>query len=1090
MYKRNKLFVLFLVMVFLFQNLAITSLSQSDAEVALNPQISLTALTVTDNTVEIIWTSNQENIQAAAYDIYRNDRLIKSTNSFSYTDLELTPETNYTYLIKAIDADGNVIVESNILSVLTLKNQPNNEIVTNDTDYVTDRIIIKYKNDQGSEKLKNALKDKVIKNKDIKSKKDVKLDVISLNEKVKIKDLLEELKEKKLDSDIEYIQPDYQLNLSSNDLYFSSQWGLENKDNGDEDYVDVTDEDTTVIEQYLCDAGVTRAWENTTGSGIIVAVIDTGIDITHEDLADNIWLNTGEIPNNGLDDDGNGYIDDTNGWNFAEQNNIVFNSLNTEEDSHGTHVAGIIAAAKDNGKGIAGVAPAAKIMPLKVFKNGKAYTSEIISAIEYAESMNVRIINCSWGSTIENKVLKEAIQNSNILFICAAGNYSINIDKNPIYPASFNCPNIITVASVNQSGNLSGFSNYGENSVDVAAPGVEIISTLPGNSYGIKNGTSMAAAFVSGEAALLLNKNSNENILTIKDKIISSSDRLSSLIGNVYRAGKINCYYAVNGLVNENIIEIYSNNTIKSVAGSMNTGDYTLFSSNVGFEQTWDTQTYTTYNTSILSNANGILELKSTTNDPMIYMTNLGSFDPDTFRYMEIRYKIDASNPNTYFQIYFTNSTYTSVSTSVQAVVSRLLVKDGKWHTYYLDLWSNANYRTGGNITGWRYDWATTSDITIELDYIRLVTNPIAFEEQWNSQPYTAYSTDVISNTGGILTLKSTTIDPRIYMTNVGSFDPETFRYIEIRYKIDVNNPDTRFQIFFTNSTYPTVKTEAQSVLSGLLTKDGQWHTYYLDMWGNSNYRTGGNITGWRYDWATTSDVTMELDYIRLDSTDIISPVKASISNSGSQTTNNSFTVVADNVCLGTIRVLFPTWTSENGQDDLIWHEGVYLGNNKWKMILDAESHNMESGDYITHVYIVDEFGTRRFIGASTVNMNPQQSSLKNLVVSCSEAKAFDLVLAGDNTQNIKNKYFILKYNPNDLELLDACAETIQTDIPIAPFGYINDTDIMVNEYSKGYIKFTLNRTLASEKSWSGVINVIKFRSKINGQSTISYTVK
>jgi subtilisin family serine protease len=187
-----------------------------------------------------------------------------------------------------------------------------------------------------------------------------------------------------------------------------------------------------------------------------------------------------------------------NGWNFFDETSQVFDPANTDNERHGTQIAGIIAAVKDNGKGIAGIAPAAKIMPLKVFNNGTAYTSDIIEAIQYAESAGAKIVNCSWGSVSNNPALEEAIRNSDMLFVCAAGNSGTDIDTNNVYPASFELPNIITAASVNKNGMLSGFSNYGAISVDVAAPGENIMSTLPGNVYGEGNGTSMAAAFVSG----------------------------------------------------------------------------------------------------------------------------------------------------------------------------------------------------------------------------------------------------------------------------------------------------------------------------------------------------------------------------------------------------------------------------------------------------------------------------------------------------------------------------------------------------------------------------------------------------------------
>lgn len=174
------------------------------------------------------------------------------------------------------------------------------------------------------------------------------------------------------------------------------------------------------------------------------------------------------------------------------------------DELHGTTLAGIMAAIMDNDKGIAGVAPAVKIMPIKAFSNGAAYTSDIIETIDYAAINGAKIVNCSWGVSGANQALEDAMAGKNMLFVAAAGNGGKNIDINYVSPASFTIPNLITVASLNKSGTLSPFSNYGTNSADTAAPGEEIVSTSPGNGYVICNGTSMSAAFVSGIAALLL----------------------------------------------------------------------------------------------------------------------------------------------------------------------------------------------------------------------------------------------------------------------------------------------------------------------------------------------------------------------------------------------------------------------------------------------------------------------------------------------------------------------------------------------------------------------------------------------------------
>jgi len=638
------------------------------------PAINLFTLTVTDSSVELVWTSKNNSIKAASYCIYRDDTMIETTTSFTYIDTGLSSETNYTYYIKAKDSNGREIADSNIIKVVTQKaSSAASELVppadltaedtdlttvdiietsdmftqhivattpssvkysilrSSDTDFETDRYIIKYKDNNGREKLKAVLGEKGLKSQKLKKDSDVRFDIISFEQKKKAGDLVRKLIEYKLESDIEYIQPDYQLTLSSNDPLFSTQWGLKNSELNEMNlgrdqfmqhrldmlpphlkdvierspelkdfllntpideirdrlmagdapgniptelklelahirpFTDMRDNNSNNMsdyDAYLCDAGVVEAWELSSGEGVVIAVINTGIDITHEDLAENIWVNTCEIPGNGIDDDKNGYIDDVNGWNFIDDTNQVFDSANAINESHGTQIAGIISAAKDNGMGISGVAPSAKIMPLKVFDNGIAYTSDIIDAILYAKNKGVKIVNCSWGSTFYNPALEEAMRDSDMLFVCAAGNSGADIDVNHIYPASFELSNIITVASVNKNRILSAFSNYGVINVDTAAPGEDIISTLPGNVYGEGNGTSMAAAFVSGEAALLCSILQDSSITEIKDRICMCSDRLSSLTGKISNSAKINCTAAIKNVVNDELITI--SNTIET----------------------------------------------------------------------------------------------------------------------------------------------------------------------------------------------------------------------------------------------------------------------------------------------------------------------------------------------------------------------------------------------------------------------------------------------------------------------------------------------------------------------------------------------
>lgn len=291
---------------------------------------------------------------------------------------------------------------------------------------------------------------------------------------------------------------------------------------------------------------------------VIVAVIDTGVDIEHEDLKDHIWTNDKEISGNGIDDDGNGYIDDIHGWNFYN-NSPDLCSYNEDgladsknNDNHGTHVAGIIGAVADNGVGIAGVASNinVKILPLKVTggENGTGKTSSLIKAIQYASDMGASICNISLNSSKYNEELYLTMLKSPMLFVCSSGNNDdggVNIDKKPTYPASFSLPNLISVAAIDSDKQFASYSNYGKNSVEIAAPGTRIYSTLVGNSYGRFTGTSMATPFVSGVAAILNSISPNFYASELKNLIINSASPLDALSKKVSTGGILDATSAV-----------------------------------------------------------------------------------------------------------------------------------------------------------------------------------------------------------------------------------------------------------------------------------------------------------------------------------------------------------------------------------------------------------------------------------------------------------------------------------------------------------------------------------------------------------------
>ncbi len=267
-----------------------------------------------------------------------------------------------------------------------------------------------------------------------------------------------------------------------------------------------------------------EAWQISEGSReVVVAVIDSGVDYNHPDLKNNIWSNTLErYGRAGVDDDGNGYIDDVYGWDFA---NNRPNGM--DDNNHGTHCAGIIGAEK-NGVGVVGISPKVKIMPLKFLAaNGSGDLYSALLAIRYAARMGARVISNSWGgggySQLMNQVIQEAVSRG-VLVVAAAGNAASNNDSMPTYPANY--PGVISVASSDQLDAMSGFSNYGSTSVMIAAPGAQVLSTIPGSKFAVYSGTSMAAPQVSGALALALSVAPSADAEELKDRLCSTSVRI------------------------------------------------------------------------------------------------------------------------------------------------------------------------------------------------------------------------------------------------------------------------------------------------------------------------------------------------------------------------------------------------------------------------------------------------------------------------------------------------------------------------------------------------------------------------------------
>ncbi|WP_455223189.1 S8 family serine peptidase [Kaarinaea lacus] len=338
------------------------------------------------------------------------------------------------------------------------------------------------------------------------------------------------------DPNIEYVEPNYEVSIEiqPNDNRFSELWGMHNigQTGGTPD----------------ADIDAPEAWDKFTGAdSTIVAVIDTGVDYDHEDLADNMWVNIDEIPDNGLDDDGNGYVDDIYGYDFFNQDSDPF-----DDHGHGTHCAGTIAGLGDNVTGVTGVNWRTRIMALKFLAaGGYGYIEDAIEAVRYAISMGANIMSNSWGGGGYSQIMADAISDANdagIVFIAAAGNNSTNNDAYAHYPASYHFPNVISVAATDHNDELATFSNYGIETVHLSAPGVNILSTVPlsgcvlcdASGYLSISGTSMATPHVAGAAALLLGMQPELDPIDVRNLIMDTADRIENLSDKTISGARLN----------------------------------------------------------------------------------------------------------------------------------------------------------------------------------------------------------------------------------------------------------------------------------------------------------------------------------------------------------------------------------------------------------------------------------------------------------------------------------------------------------------------------------------------------------------------
>ena len=360
---------------------------------------------------------------------------------------------------------------------------------------------------------------------------------------------------RQMSNEVLYAQPNYEISLDDptgspnfnqpitqnpsnanlpNDPMFNEQWALSNSgQNGGKANADIK---------------ALLAWEKNKGNkGVVVAVLDSGVDYTHPDLVENMWTRPDNVPQ--YKDEELGTYNDLHGFNATDNQGDPM-----DENGHGTHCSGIIGAEGNNNEGIAGINWNVTIMPLKFMgRGGFGTTKDAIEAINYAidrkhNGVNVRVISASWGSTAYSKALEDAIRaagEEGILFVAAAGNNGTSNDRSPHYPSNYDLPNVVSVASLDRTDNLSSFSNFGAKTVHIAAPGRDILSTWLNDDYREASGTSMATPYVSGVAALIVANEPKISVEKLREKLLKSVDKIDSLNGKIETGGRINAAKAL-----------------------------------------------------------------------------------------------------------------------------------------------------------------------------------------------------------------------------------------------------------------------------------------------------------------------------------------------------------------------------------------------------------------------------------------------------------------------------------------------------------------------------------------------------------------
>ncbi len=958
---------------------------------------------------------------------------------------------------------------------------------------------------------------------------DDKKELIIVEDSVNPSEFADTLRERDVENEIEYIQPDFQFELNSLDDSISDDESIDDQDpveqesteemtdeqiddsEGDvsEDssseesqeidsseetsIVDSLDESTLdetpadrdisnepveepVIDESITDEAITTEEainnellpEEFQKNKVLVAILDTGIDITHPDLADYVYINSGEIPDNGIDDDGNGYIDDIKGWNFTENSGVVYDEKLGLKQAHGTHIAGIIAGlsnADDN------LTPndVVEILPLKVFSNGTAYTSDIITAINYAEKMGAKIVNCSFGSTDNNPALKEAMKSSDMLFTCSVGNARSDLEETPVYPACFEMNNILSVTSTNDDGGLSYFSNYSKNLVDVAAKGRDINSTLPGGKHGLQNGTSMSTAIVSRVAAEVLGTDNGLDFVELKQRLINTSDRLSNLQEEVVEGRQINISNAINNLEQINIVQNSPENDF-DVLGYHPTQEelYSLFSSgNV-------TQASAGYLNSLMLMSDGtvfeysmfmkgiltqVIGLENIVSVESCFNHNLALKSDGTVWTWDIGYGVSVPvqvNGLTDVRSIAGNYDFDLALKSDGTVVQ----VNGLTDVYCISSgWDYKLAVSGGTV--WKLK---LSNNAMEASQVSGLNDIVSASAGWHHclalddrKGVWAWGSNEYGELGdGTTTSQSTPVQVE-YLDGIC--------YISAGRNYSLALDYGGIVWFWGNGEYfKSYDWLIAQEVSGLddVSHISAGYDYSLAVksdgtiwgWGRNRFGQLGPLDVSQYTVPTQCNTNPGV--FRFDNTNYI----AEIPGSGV----NTITVQAT----GTDSYGNTLSTSDFSYSLAETYTGVSINSNTGEITIEPSA---KEGS-------VQVIATYKKMTCSAV------LKIINLCkISTIAGSIYDIPLIVNNNSSFSGKTFTLTYDSSDLEPIDLCAFT---DAKETGTGDIPGAGITITNVSAGTIVMTVDKTVPAGKQWSGVINVIKFKALITGETTVT----